>query len=83
MNGLKCPKTAVAGCDYKHMETIQPNELNPYQFLTPNQVASRWKWHPETIRRWTREGKLPLVKISRRSLIPLSAILAIEADGKI
>jgi Helix-turn-helix domain len=60
------------------METIKPET-----FLTPTELAHRWRWHPESIRRWTRLGKLPLVKISRRTLIPLSAIEAIERDGSI
>jgi len=52
-------------------------------FLTPAELASRWRWHPESIRRWARLGKLPIIKISRRTLIPLSAIEAIERDGSI
>jgi Helix-turn-helix domain len=49
--------------------------------LTPAELARRWRWHPESIRRWTRLGKLPVIKVSRRTLIPLSAIEKIEADG--
>jgi hypothetical protein len=49
--------------------------------LTPAELAGRWRWHPESVRRWTRLGKLPLIKVSRRTLIPLSAIERIEADG--
>ena len=47
------------------------------------ELARRWRWHPESIRRWTRLGKLPIVKIGRRTLIPISAEEAIEADGRI
>jgi hypothetical protein len=53
------------------------------RFLTPNELGCRWRWHPESIRRWTGLGKLPIVKIGRRTLIPLRAIEAVEADGRI
>jgi excisionase family DNA binding protein len=33
------------------------------QLLTVVQVAERLQLHPETIRRWVREGKLPAVKL--------------------
>jgi excisionase family DNA binding protein len=60
------------------------NNHSDYEaFLTPAELARRWRWHPESIRRWTRLGKLPIVKIGRRTLIPLSAIEALEADGQI
>jgi hypothetical protein len=65
------------------MQPTKRDPAKPDAFLTPGEVAERWRWHPESIRRWTRLGKLPVVKISRRTLIPLSAVLAIEADGRI
>jgi excisionase family DNA binding protein len=64
------------------MHTI-PNDDNDKRFLTPAALAQRWRWHPESIRRWTRLGKLPIVKIGRRTLIPVSAVEALEADGQI
>ena len=65
------------------MQPIKSNQPNQDAFLTPSEVAQRWRWHPESVRRWTRLGKLPIVKISRRTLIPLAAVEAIEADGRI
>jgi len=65
------------------MQPTKPDPSNPGAFLTPTEVARRWRWHPESVRRWTRLGKLPIVKISRRTLIPLAAVEAIEADGRI
>ena len=53
------------------------------RFLTPSELGLRWRWHPESIRRWTRLRKLPIVKIGRRTLIPISAVEALEADGQI
>lgn len=32
-------------------------------FLTPNDVARRYDTTPDTIRRWVREGKLPVVRM--------------------
>jgi hypothetical protein len=63
------------------METIEPDWIKHEIFLTPAELGRRWRWHPESIRRWTRLGKLPIVKISRRTLIPLAAVERIEADG--
>jgi len=60
------------------MQTI---ENDGQGFLTPAELARRWRWHPESIRRWARLGKLPVIKISRRTLIPLSAVERVEADG--
>jgi len=65
------------------MQTIQHDRIKPEIFLTPAELAQRWRWHPESIRRWTRLGRLPIVKVSRRILIPLAAVEAIEADGRI
>jgi hypothetical protein len=63
------------------MKSIEDNQNDHDAFLTPAELARRWRWHPESVRRWTRLGKLPVVKVSRRTLIPLSAIEALEADG--
>jgi hypothetical protein len=65
------------------MQPIKAHPVKPDTFLTPGEVAARWRWHPESVRRWTRLGKLPVVKISHRTLIPLSAVLALEEDGRI
>ena len=65
------------------MQNAVHNRSDYEAFLTPAELARRWRWHPESIRRWTRLGKLPIVKIGRRTLIPFSAVEAIEADGRI
>jgi excisionase family DNA binding protein len=36
------------------------------ELLTVNQVAERLKLHPETIRRWIREGRLHAIKLVGR-----------------
>jgi len=65
------------------MKSIENNQTNHDAFLTPTELARRWRWHPESVRRWTRLGKLPIVKVGRRTLIPLSAVEGIETDGRI
>jgi hypothetical protein len=50
---------------------------------TPHQLAVRWSWHAESIRRKIRRGEIASIIISRRRLIPFAEILRIEADGTI
>lgn len=52
-------------------------------YLTPAQVAARWGWHVESVRRWARARKLARTRVSRRVLIPLATIEAIEAQGRL
>lgn len=51
--------------------------------FTPRQVADRWAWHPESVRRAIRQGRLESVVISRRRLIPVAEVERIEAEGRI
>jgi len=48
---------------------------------TPAQLASRWHWHPESVRRALRERRLASFIIGRRRLIPASEIERIEREG--
>jgi hypothetical protein len=52
-------------------------------FFTPVQIASRWHWHAESVRRKIRRGEIASVVISRRRLVPFEEILRIEAEGTI
>jgi len=51
------------------------------KFLTPHQIADRWGWHPESIRRAIRERRIESAIISRRRLVPLTEIERIETEG--
>jgi hypothetical protein len=53
------------------------------QFLTPNQLAKRWHWHPESIRRKIRRREIASKIIGRRRLIALEEAMRIESEGSI
>ena len=54
-----------------------------WEKFSPDERQARRSVLPESIRRWTRLGKLPNLEIDWRTLIPISAVEAIEADGRI
>ena len=53
------------------------------QLLSPRATAARWEYHPESIRRLIRSGKLPAIRLGSRLRIPLKAIEEIENSGRI
>lgn len=53
------------------------------KFFTPSQVARRWGWHPESVRRGCRENRIAAIVISRRLLIAVSEVERIEAEGRL
>jgi hypothetical protein len=61
------------------MSIEPPDEL----FLSPAQVAQRWWFHVESIRRKIRRREIASVLIGRRRLVPLSELKRIEAEGRI
>ncbi len=50
---------------------------------TPCQLGERWGWHPESVRRAIRQGRIAAVVISRRLLVPTGEIERIEREGRI
>ncbi len=48
---------------------------------TPRQVAARWGWHVESVRRAIRERRFASIIISRRRLVPVEEIHRIESEG--
>jgi excisionase family DNA binding protein len=52
-------------------------------FLSPAQVAQRWSFHVESVRRKIRRRELGSILIGRRRLIPLSELKRIESEGRI
>ena len=55
----------------------------PNRFLTPAELAQRWRWHRESIRRWLRREQVERIKLGKRLLIPLAVIEGIERQGRI
>jgi hypothetical protein len=49
----------------------------------PQEVATRWHWHTESVRRAIREGRIASIVISRRRLVPESELEKIESEGRI
>ena len=43
------------------MKTLQNHEP---RYLTIQEVARRYQLHPETVRRWIIEGRLPAIKLA-------------------
>ena len=64
-------------CDIAYME------IRPVQLLSPGATAARWEYHPASIRRLIRSGKLPAIRLGSRLRIPLKAIEEIENSGRI
>ncbi len=53
------------------------------QFFTCAQVAQRWMWHVESVRRKLRRREIGSVVIGKRRLIPVAEIERIEGEGTI
>ncbi len=51
--------------------------------FTPHQIASRWGWHVESVRRAIRERRFASIIISRRRLVPVEEIHRVESEGLI
>ena len=51
--------------------------------FTPAQLARRWGWHVESVRRAIRQRRIESIVISRRLLVPVAEIERIETEGRI
>jgi excisionase family DNA binding protein len=53
---------------------------NDPRYLTIQEVAARYQLHPETVRRWIIEGRLPAIKLAGGSAwrVREEALVAIE-----
>lgn len=51
--------------------------------LTANELANRWKMHPESIRRMARQRRFETIIIAGRRLIPLRVVEQVESEGRI
>ena len=63
----------------------ESNSVEKPKFLTPANLALRWGWHVVSVRRWLRKRRIETVRIDRanRILIPIEAVEAVEAAGRI
>jgi hypothetical protein len=52
-------------------------------YMVPKELAARWHWHEESIRRLLRERRIASIVIGRRRLIPVSEIIRVERNGLI
>jgi len=59
------------------------NNIGIPKFLTPRQIAQRWCWHTESVRRMIRRREILSIVIGRRRLVPVVEIERIEADGTV
>ena len=61
----------------------KPRTKDCLHHLTPAQLARRWHWHPESIRRLLRQRRISSILIGRKRLIPLEEIERVEKDNSI
>jgi len=61
------------------MATTPNNPKTAGEFLTPAELAARWRWHAESIRRLLRQGRLPSLRLGGKRIIPMADVLAYEA----
>ena len=62
------------------MATTPNNSKRAGEFLTPTELADRWRWHPESIRRLLRQKRLPSLRLGGKRIIPLADVLAYEVE---
>jgi excisionase family DNA binding protein len=55
--------------------------MSATQLLTPQQLATRWAFHTESVRRMIRSGRVQALRLGKRVRVPLSEVEKIEADG--
>ena len=51
--------------------------------FTARELAARWRWHPESLRRMARQRRIETIVIGRRRLFPLAEVERVEAEGRI
>lgn len=61
--------------------TRSPSATGP-TFLTPAELASRWKITPMTLRRWRNSGKIRAHHLGRGIRFAMSDVIRIEEDSR-
>jgi excisionase family DNA binding protein len=59
----------------------QPDSKPQAMFLTTAQLAERWYYHPESVRRLVRSGVLSSVRMGRQVRIPLQEVERYEREA--
>ena len=58
--------------------------MNETAYLSTRQLAARWGYHQESIRRLLREGRLPVVRFGKRALrVSMQAVQAYEMANQV
>jgi signal transduction histidine kinase len=63
------------------LNMTRPGVKREPKFLDNSELAERWKLHPETIRSFVRQGRLPRMSIGRNILVPVTAVAECEKQG--
>ena len=58
-----------------------PDQKPEDRLLTTSQVADRWQVHAESVRRLTRSGDLPAIKIGSHNRYRLADVLEFERNN--
>jgi len=51
--------------------------------FTPSQIAERWHWHPESVRRKIRRGEVASLVIGRRRLVRQFEVERLENEAEV
>lgn len=65
---------------------LQSARMNPNSeptYISPRQLADKWGFHEESIRRMIREGKLRAVRLGNRLRVSLKEVRAFEAANRV
>ena len=83
VRSAKLLKNIASGFAKIRCEILKRMKTKSNQLLSPGALAARWSYHPESIRRLIRSGKLEAIRLGRRLRISLQAIEKMEDDGRI
>ena len=64
-------------------KTAPPANPAPKVHFTTAELAQRWNYHRESIRRLVRQGVLPAVRFGPRILIPIAAVEELEKKATV
>lgn len=60
----------------------KPSDTSPHSFLTPAELASRWKVTPMTLRRWRKAGKIKASFLGRGVRFSADEIARFEREAQ-